>query len=192
MRSAARRSARSTSNGSWPRRRTGDGRRHRRPRRLHRREVEKVARRRLLRHERERRRARQSLRRAHERTSELSRVVPLWRIGTTGTLDDRAQRTHRVGHREQRVDPRHQRRHRRVGRERHLARHRLDQHERERVHVGLAVDRLALRLLGRGVARGAEHDTRRLGPRRFGDRPRQARSRRCAAAPPRRTAGSRA
>ena len=51
---------------------------------------------------------------------------------------------------------------------------RLDQHERERVHVGLAVDRLALRLLGRRVARGAEHDARRLGPRRLGDGPGQA------------------
>ena len=42
--------------------------------------------------------------------------------------------------------------------------------ERERVHVGLAVDRLALGLLRRGVPRRAEHDTGRLGPRGLGDR----------------------
>ena len=45
----------------------------------------------------------------------------------------------------------------------------LDQDEAERVHVGLAVDRLALRLLGRGVASGAEHGALRLGPRRLGE-----------------------
>ena len=51
-----------------------------------------------------------------------------------------------------------------------VARDGLDHHERERVHVGLSVDRLALGLLRRGVARGAEHDAGRLGPRRLGDR----------------------
>ena len=47
---------------------------------------------------------------------------------------------------------------------------RLDEHEAERVHVGPAVDRLALGLLGRGVAGGAEHRALRLGPRRLGER----------------------
>ena len=39
----------------------------------------------------------------------------------------------------------------------------------ERVHVGLPVERLALGLLGGGVAGGAEHARRRLGPGRLGE-----------------------
>ena len=46
---------------------------------------------------------------------------------------------------------------------------RLDEHEAERVDVGLAVHRLALGLLGRGVAGRAEHCALRLGPGRLGE-----------------------
>ena len=55
----------------------------------------------------------------------------------------------------------------------HGAGDRLHQHDRERVEVGAAVERRAGRLLGRGVARGAHHRARRLGPARLGERPRE-------------------
>ena len=58
-------------------------------------------------------------------------------------------------------------------RERHLTGDRLDEHQRQRVHVAAAVERLAPRLLGRGVAGGAEHRAGRLGPPRLGDGPGQ-------------------
>ena len=56
-----------------------------------------------------------------------------------------------------------------VAAERHLAGDRLDQHEPERVDVGLAGERIALRLFGRGVAGGADHRAL-LRPSRFGQR----------------------
>ena len=49
----------------------------------------------------------------------------------------------------------------------------FDEHERERVQVGATVELHALRLLGRRVARGAEHRARRLGPARLGERARE-------------------
>ena len=44
------------------------------------------------------------------------------------------------------------------------------EHHRERVEVGAPVERRAGGLLGRGVARGADHGARRFGPARLGER----------------------
>ena len=79
-----------------------------------------------------------------------------------------AQRPERLGHLDRLADAGHEGGDGGVGREGHGAGDALDQEQAERVHVGLAVDRLALRLLGRGVAGGAEHGALRLGPRRLG------------------------
>ena len=69
------------------------------------------------------------------------------------------------------ADPGRQRPHRRVGDEGHRPRHRLVQDEGQGVDVGLPVDGLALRRLGRDVARRPHHRPRRLGPRRLRQRP---------------------
>ena len=45
-----------------------------------------------------------------------------------------------------------------------------DEHDRERVEVGAAVERRAGGLLGRRVARGADDRAGRLGPARLGER----------------------
>ena len=78
------------------------------------------------------------------------------------------QRAEGVGHLDRLADAGHERGDGGVGREGHRAGDRLDEDEAERVHVGLAVDGLALGLLRRGVAGGAEHGALRLGPRRLG------------------------
>ena len=95
-------------------------------------------------------------------------------IGPPGALEGGAQRAELVAHLEVAVHPGHQRADGRVGGEGHLAGDRLHQHEGERVDVGLAGEGLALRLLGRRVAGGAEHRALRFGPRRLGQRPGQA------------------
>ena len=46
---------------------------------------------------------------------------------------------------------------------------RLDEHDRERIEVGAAVERRAGGLLGRRVARGAHDRAGRLGPARLGE-----------------------
>jgi hypothetical protein len=61
-----------------------------------------------------------------------------------------------------------------VGHRRHGAGHGLREHDRERVQVGAAVEGRAGGLLGRRVARRADHRTRRLRPARFRQRPCQA------------------
>ena len=79
------------------------------------------------------------------------------------------QRAERVGHLERTVDAGHERRDRRLGRERDRAGDGLHEHDRQRVHIGLAVERNAPHLLRRGIARRPQHRTRRFGPRRLGE-----------------------
>ena len=71
------------------------------------------------------------------------------------------------------VDPGHQRAERGVGAEGHFTGDRFDEHQRQRIEIGLAGERLAFGLLGRGVAHRAQHHPGRFGPRRFGQRFRQ-------------------
>ena len=59
---------------------------------------------------------------------------------------------------------------RRLRRERHVAGHGLDEHERERIQIRTAVELHAARLFGRRVSCGPEHCTGRLGPARFRER----------------------
>ena len=110
----------------------------------------------------------------HERDGQLAGVGAVGRHRLAGPLERLCERAQRVGHLDRLADAGHERGDGGVGRERHRAGDRLDEHEAERVDVGPAVDRLALGLLGRGVAGGAEHGALRLGPGRLGQRPGQA------------------
>ena len=92
-------------------------------------------------------------------------------VGPTGALDDRTETPERERRDERRVRARRERADRGVGDGGHGAGDGLDQHDRERVEVGAAVERRAGRLLGRRVARGADDRARGFGPARLGERP---------------------
>ena len=111
---------------------------------------------------------------AMNETASCAGVGPVGRLGQAGPLERALEQPERVGHLHGLADPGHQRGDRRVGRERHRAGDGLDQGEAEGVDVGPAVDRLALGLLGRGVAGRAEHRALGLGPGRLGQGPGQA------------------
>ncbi len=92
-------------------------------------------------------------------------------VGRGGAGQHVVERPERGVVRQRLPDPGRQRAHGGVGDEGHRAGHRLVEHERQRVDVGPAVDRLALGRLGRDVARRAHHGARRLGPGRLGQGP---------------------
>jgi hypothetical protein len=118
-------------------------------------------------------RAGQLVGRRHEGDPELARVRAVGGHRGAGPLEGAAQGAHRLGHLHRAADPRHQRGDGGVRGERDRAGHRLDEDEAQRVHVRPPVDRLALRLLRRGVAGRAQHGALRLGPSRLGQRPGQ-------------------
>ena len=103
-----------------------------------------------------------------QRITELRRIRPLRRIRATGPLEHLGQGPQLVTDGQVGVDPGPQGAQCGVGGERHVPGDRLDQDERQRIDVALARGRLAIGLLWRGIARGPEHRTRRLGPRRLG------------------------
>ena len=119
--------------------------------------------------------AREHARRVGERRAHRGGVrVALGRIRSAGAFDDRTETTE-LRRREHRcVLARRERADRGVGHRGHGAGDRLDEHDRERVEIGAAVERRARRLLRRRVSRGTDHRAGRFGPTRLGERARQA------------------
>ena len=121
--------------------------------------------------ERQRRGPGQLLRGLHERPAELGRGEAIDGIRPAGPLEHGGEWTEVGGDGEELVDAVGQRRDRGVAPERHLAGDRLDERQRQGVHVGLAVDRTVLGLLGRDVAGAGEVHRRDVVAVRLGDEP---------------------
>ena len=115
----------------------------------------------------------QGLGRPQEPGRERAGVDALLGIGVSGAGEHVDQRAQGLRHLELAVDPRHERAQGGVGRERHHTGDGLDEHDGQRVHVGLAREGLALGLLGRRVPCRTEHCALRLGPGRLGQGPGQ-------------------
>ena len=90
--------------------------------------------------------------RLHERLRELSSGPAILGVGAATAFQHRSERSHVGGDRHQLADTAGQRGHGGLTGEGNLAGDRLDQTQRQRVHVGLRVDVEAQRLFGRGVA----------------------------------------
>ena len=108
---------------------------------------------------------RQFRRGLHEGASELCGGEAVGALGPGRPLQHGGERTEVGRHRQQPVDATGQRGLCGVTGERHRTGHRLDEHQRERVHVGLRVDGQSERLLRRGVARRVRRNRRHVLPR---------------------------
>ena len=115
-------------------------------------------------------RTRQLLRRGQQSERKLAGVGSFCGVGPAGTLEHAPQRPEVGGHFDRRINARHERRDRRVGREGHATGDGLDEHQGEGVDVALAVGRFAAGLLGARVPSRAQHRAGRFGPGRFGQR----------------------
>ena len=111
---------------------------------------------------------------AIERDGQLAGVGPVGGSGSPTRASGFWSAPSVVRHLDGLAHARHQRGDGGVGGERHRAGDGFDQHQPERVHVGLAVDRLPLGLLGGRVPGRAEHRALRLGPGRLGEGASQA------------------
>ena len=110
-----------------------------------------------------------------QQSAELGGGGPVGEVDAAGPGDGRPERAHRGGHRHVAAAPGPQGAEQRVLDERQVAGDGLDQHEGEGVHVGAAVQRLALGLLGRGEAGGADDALDEdVGAGGLGQRPGQA------------------
>ena len=96
------------------------------------------------------------------------------RIDGAGRVEHRGQRPHPLRRNNRPLDAGHQGAKGRVGGEWHRAGHAFYEHQRQRVHVGPAIQSFASHLFRRRVASGADYGAGRFGPRGLGQRSGQA------------------